>query len=506
MYTLDLSNEQNHVDDSVEEMTKLVESESNYKIIRLIAKGGMSYVFLAKDLKCQRHVALKMMQSSQSKLRINEKRFIEEVQVTSQLDHPSIVPIYDLNKSSDGMPFYAMKLVKGETLEEILRQLESNNSTYVAQYPIHVLMQIFTKICDAMIYAASKYVVHRDLKPENIMIGQYGEVYVMDWGIAKVCTPLETKQLLRKQSIYDFEDSFVKTLSQMSESISLSSSNDSYLGTPVYMAPEQVCQDFDVDTRADIYALGAILYRILYLKHPFRQKSMPELFKAKINNRVSWPDQFSKSLPHINKNKIPYSLIMVAKKAMAVELNKRYQKVGDLKQEVDSWLHGFATDVEAANPVTRARLFFVRQKTLSVVSCLLVVSLAALGYQFFLKYYNTSLDKNSLSLDLKQTSIKNKKNILVKLRLERELNEYKNHISSRKERLNDMVIDEKSIRSAIKLSEQLTVLEPSVDNYRTLINLYIKNKDYTLANESLIYALAIYPSESRLHALVDDIQ
>lgn len=503
MNTLDISSQLNSVDDTVDAGAKLIDSNSRYKIIRLLAKGGMSYVFLAKDIKCQRYVALKMMSPEKDIGELDKQRFIEEVQITSQLDHPSIISIYDLCQGNNGEPFYAMKLVRGETLEEILNQIADHNPKYVDKYPLHVLLQIFIKICDAITYAASKYIVHRDLKPDNIMIGQYGEVYVMDWGIAKVCTPMETKQLLRKQSVYDFEDSFVHTLRQMDNFNCKTTAYGQFLGTPMYMAPEQICLDFEIDMRADIYALGAILYKIVYLSDPFLKKSTKGIFQDKINGNTKYREKY------VNKWGSKTSLESISpviQKAMQVNLNERYQRTNDLKEDVDAWLHGFATVAEEASQIRLIKLVLSRNKSLSLVLFLFFVSFTSFCYQGYLNFTNTVIDKDSLAHELDLNNMKSKKQLLAKLKLEKEVNEYRNHVKSIKEKLDKIDIDKKNITEMIILTEQLATLDPSPENYKKLINLYISNKDYELANESLVYALATFPQNTELASLIKEIQ
>ncbi|WDE96625.1 serine/threonine-protein kinase [Lentisphaera profundi] len=503
METLNIVSELSTVDAKIDSGAQLLGLESRYKIIRLLAKGGMAYVFLAKDLKCQRYVALKMMHPKKGIAELDKQRFIEEVQITSQLDHPSIISIYDLCQGKNGEPFYAMKLVRGETLEEILKQVAANNEKYISQYPLRVLLQIFIKICDAITYAASKYIVHRDLKPDNIMIGQYGEVYVMDWGIAKVCTPWETKQLLRKQSIYDFEDSFVRTLREMSDTQSEATAYGQFLGTPMYMAPEQICADFEIDTRADIYALGVILYRIVYLSNPFSQSAIKNIFKEKLKGDL---DFSKKTIFNSGCKRSSEILNSVIRKAMAVNLSERYQKTSDLKVDVDSWLHGYATVAEDASQIRLIKLLLSRHKNISLVLSLFFISLGSFCYQGYLNVNDIVIDKDFLELELNHKSMESKKRLIAKLKLEQELNEYRRHISGIKEQLATYNIDEANIKKVIELSEQLVILDPSSKNYQNLISLYITNKNYEKANDSLVYALASYPQDSELANLINNIK
>ena len=164
----------------------ILNKEDKYAIENLLAKGGMAMVFKAKDKNCRRPVALKVINEADLQNQEVIHRFIEEAQIAAQLDHPNILPVYDLNIDKLGNPFYAMKLVKGDTLENIIIKVKQKDKKAVEDYPLSKLLQIYLKVCEAVAFAASKGVVHRDLKPENIMIGEYGEVFIMNWGIAKV--------------------------------------------------------------------------------------------------------------------------------------------------------------------------------------------------------------------------------------------------------------------------------------------------------------------------------
>src|SRR4029434_1261634 len=156
-----------------------------HRVITTIARGGMGVVLQARDLRIRRNVAMKVMKTGAQFSRENVLRFIDEAQLSGQLEHPNIVPVYDLGIDEHGEIFYSMKYVRGITLDEILRGLRNGRAETIEEYPLSTLLTIFQKICDAIAFAHSKGVVHRDLKPENVMIGRYGEVLVMDWGLAK---------------------------------------------------------------------------------------------------------------------------------------------------------------------------------------------------------------------------------------------------------------------------------------------------------------------------------
>lgn len=158
-------------------------ASGEYRIGAEIARGGMGTIYAGEDQQLARQVAVKVgrLRSSGADL-----RFEQEAKVLAQLDHPNIVPVYALGMDALGRPFYSMKLVRGRTLQAILEALKTGDPEVVRGFPVSVRLAIFRKACDAVAYAHSKRILHRDLKPENIMVGEYGEVLVMDWGLAKV--------------------------------------------------------------------------------------------------------------------------------------------------------------------------------------------------------------------------------------------------------------------------------------------------------------------------------
>ena len=152
-----------------------------------IARGGMGSILLeADDCKLGRTVAVKIILSELSADHAQRQRFVQEAAVLAKLAHPNIVPVYDIGRDEEGQLYYSMKLVKGRTLQAILTDLRKEASETLRQYTLAHLLTIFRKVCDAMAFAHSKGIIHRDLKPENIMVGEFGEVLVMDWGLAKV--------------------------------------------------------------------------------------------------------------------------------------------------------------------------------------------------------------------------------------------------------------------------------------------------------------------------------
>ncbi|NBV87062.1 MAG: serine/threonine protein kinase, partial [Verrucomicrobia bacterium] len=157
--------------------------KGEYTLVKEIARGGMGQIYFGEDPQLEREVAVKVSSISEEG---EDPRFTKEAEVLAQLAHPNVVPIYNIGVDGERRPFYAMKLVKGRTLQAVLNAIRDGDAAAVKEYPLATLLTIFRKVCDAMAFAHSKRILHRDLKPENIMVGEYGEVLVMDWGLAKV--------------------------------------------------------------------------------------------------------------------------------------------------------------------------------------------------------------------------------------------------------------------------------------------------------------------------------
>ena len=224
-----------------------------YRLGEEIARGGMGVVYAARDLVLDRDIGLKTLRQSPPAGSPLARRFREEARITGQLQHPGIPPVHDLGALADGRPFLAMKLIKGRTLADLLGERPGpshDRARFVA---------VFEQICQAVGYAHAHRVIHRDLKPANIMVGAFGEVQVMDWGLAKVLTagtaaadPEETSTGTLVRSVRDSDGSFTQA--------------GSVLGTPAFMPPEQAAGLVGkVDRRSDVFGLGGGIGR-----HPHR--------------------------------------------------------------------------------------------------------------------------------------------------------------------------------------------------------------------------------------------
>ncbi len=245
----------------------------------MLGEGGLSTVFAAHDRGLLREVAVKFIRADDLAAQL---RFIEEGQITAQLQHPNIVPIYEIGADANGRVFLAMKRVVGSTLADAIRaawgRQKGGTNVGLSDAALRRLLEMFLKVCDAVAFAHAKGVIHRDLKPENVMVGEFGEVLVMDWGLAKAIGKPHTDSVAVPNSVprpreSNAPDTQVASIRGGDRGLTVAGT---VIGTPAYMPPEQAIGSADLDVRADVYALGGILYTILTQRLPMRGKTADE--------------------------------------------------------------------------------------------------------------------------------------------------------------------------------------------------------------------------------------
>lgn len=339
-------------------------AEKRYAIGGIVAQGGMGAILDARQNATQRTVAMKVMLESADETDV--VRFIEEAQVTAQLEHPNIVPVHELGVDEQDQLFYTMKMVRGITLKKVLDLLAAGTAATVKKYPLPALLTIFQKVCDAIAFAHAKGVIHRDLKPENIMLGDFGEVLVMDWGLAKI--------LGRRAE--EFGPGAVATARTNAGEFG-STMAGSIMGTPAYMSPEQARGEIEtLDTRSDIYALGVILFELLHLRPAVTGPAPIAVVEKVALGTVEWAGTLPKDRP------VSGSLLAVCRKALAADAAARYASVEDLQRDLAAYQGGFATSAEQAGLAKQIVLLIRRHKGIFATATASWLLITALGVWF----------------------------------------------------------------------------------------------------------------------------
>jgi PAS domain S-box-containing protein len=291
-----------------------------YCRLRLHAIGGIGRVWLAHDDQLGRDVALKELRPERAEQAILRARFFQEGQITGQLEHPGIIPVYELaRRGEDGQPFYTMRFVKGRTLSEAARAYHERRTAGRADaLELPGLLNAFVTVCNTVAYAHSRGVIHRDLKGQNVLLGDFGEVVVLDWGLAKVVGRPEA------------EAGAPPVVLDAAGADSGYTVQGQALGTPAYMAPEQAAGRLDqIDRRTDVYGLGAILYEILTGVPPFTGHSTEEVLRKVREEeppppRERWPE-------------VPPALETLCLRALAKRPQDRPAAAADLAHDVQGW-------------------------------------------------------------------------------------------------------------------------------------------------------------------------
>jgi len=291
-------------------------SGTRYVLRELIARGGMGVVYAAEDEKLHRRVALKVLDTAGSNAELTQ-RLIREARILAQLEHPGIVPVHDVGTLPDGQVFYTMKFVEGLRLDEYVKQLDS----------LPQRLRLFLRICDAVAFAHARSVLHRDLKPANVMVGSFGEVLVMDWGLAKIlqepAAAEETVVVSSQKKIYNEEETQATVVT----------GHGTVMGTPGYMSPEQERGETEqIDARSDIFSLGALL------------KFVAESSQEK------------------KRQRLPRALQAICAKAAAKQPEQRYESVSEFAADVSRHLDGLPVSAYSENVFEKLARFYQRHQ------------------------------------------------------------------------------------------------------------------------------------------------
>lgn len=329
-----------------EAVPKEMITERTYEIEKVLKREEEGPVLDTHDSAIRRDLAMKVMRPGATEEEV--ARFIEEAQITGQLEHPSIPPVHELGTDEQGRPYYTMKVVRGITLAKVLELLRDGQKEAIAKYSLHPLLAIFVKACEAVAFAHSKGIIHRSLKPDCINIGDHGEVLVMDWSTAAV---LDANGTVASGP----------TTPQCATAT-----------CPQYLAPEQArSEPGTLDVRTDIYALGAILYHILSLRAPLNEDDPAKALQLIAEGRTDRLD-LGQRYPHLPRERVPDPMAAIVTKAMALQPGLRYQRVEALQADIGAYQNATITEAEKVGPVRQ--FFFVvnRYKTVSMAAAIVV--------------------------------------------------------------------------------------------------------------------------------------
>ncbi|HCN31279.1 MAG TPA: hypothetical protein DIT64_21735 [Verrucomicrobiales bacterium] len=337
-----------------------------FDVTDLVGRGGMGAVYRARETRLDREVAIKLLAREAGADPEFAARFAREAQVTAKLDHPSIVPVYGVGYDALGRCYYSMRLVRGRELGEIFQLANAGREGWNVARAVAVMV----RVCQAVAFAHGKGVVHRDLKPSNIMVGDLGEVYIMDWGLAKMAGVADLRDIrLRLESGGVSALDTIVTSGTAGDS-ALMTMDGSVVGTPAYMPPEQALSRVDeVDHLSDIYSLGAVLYELLAGHAPYSpkgSKSTPAEVLSTLSNQPP-------TRVHGENAKAPAELVAVCEKAMARRREDRYPHALDLAEDLQAWLDGRVVGAHGTGALIVARKWVGRNRALATASVVLTI-------------------------------------------------------------------------------------------------------------------------------------
>jgi eukaryotic-like serine/threonine-protein kinase len=365
-----------------------------YQIFGEIARGGIGAILRGRDVDLGRNLAIKVLLEGHADNSVMLRRFIEEAQIGGQLQHPGIVPVYELGRFTDGRPFFTMKLVKGQTLAKLLEERKDvgragssrptgtvvglEDSAQPTSSDLPRFLAIFEQVCQTLAYAHARGVIHRDLKPSNVMVGSFGEVQVMDWGLAKVLHEggVADEQRSRERPRGDDALSLVETVRTATPGAE--SRAGSVLGTPAYMAPEQARGEVEhLDQRCDVFGLGAILCKILTGEPPFVGRSSEDIRRkaASADLAAAWG--------RLDGCGADRELIVLAKRCLAAQPGDRPRDASAVAREMTAYLAGVQERLRHAELERAAAQVKVREerkrRQLALALATAVLALVMLG-------------------------------------------------------------------------------------------------------------------------------
>ncbi len=355
---------------------------TRYKVEGEIARGGMGAILKVWDEDLRRTLAMKVILGRGKSDSLSETpeiedtvmaRFLEEAQVTGQLDHPGVVPVHELGLGANGRVYFTMRLVKGSELKEIIDHVHARREGWTQTKAIGVVL----KVCEAMAYAHSKGVIHRDLKPANIMVGRFGETYVMDWGLAKVIGRKDRHDL-RLKKVQDAMPSLVRVereeMRPPDSDSPLVTMDGTIVGTPAYMPPEQakgLVEEMTV--RSDVYAVGAMLYHLLTGESPYVPRDEKISPLTVLRMVVEGPPK----RVHEIRRDVPAELVAISDRAMARDAAARYADMMEMANDLQAYLEGRVVRAYQTGAVAEFKKWIDRNRGMAAALAAAVLVLVA---------------------------------------------------------------------------------------------------------------------------------
>lgn len=284
---------------------------SKYSDFKLLTKGGKATLQTCVDAGLGRVVVHKSIHPHLADNVRERRRFTREARIAAQLQHPNTIPIYEMGRTPSGNLYFTMKYIAGTDLFHQIQKLKAHDATAIEEYTLDRMLDIFMQACQALANAHAHGVIHRDIKPENILIGQFGEVFLVDWGVAKIWgMPNEER-----------------TPEQKNRAEQLTATGQRP-GTPLYMSPEQIVGSYYVDQRTDVYSAGVVLYEILCLDVPFMGKNIHGTFDMVIHDQPMLPSQKNP------RRKIPSQLEAICMNALEKDPAKRQPSISEIITQI----------------------------------------------------------------------------------------------------------------------------------------------------------------------------
>ncbi len=337
-------------------------SNQRYKFIRSIGFGGMKAVLLVHDEDTGREVAMAMMPDFRNRPATDVIRFNREARICALLEHPNIVPVHDMGTDMSGAPFFTMKYLRGQSLAAMMRKYKQGDESI--DFSLSTALRIYIRVCNALEFAHSKGILHLDIKPDNVNVGAFGEVTVIDWGLAEAVKGNRENFSEAHAMLADFR----------------STQNGIAKGTPGYMSPEQAAGLNDVlDQRSDIYGLGGLLYTMLVLHSPLSGVSVENILEATIRGEIPPPSQCA-----LETRPVPEALEAICRKAMAHNPAERYQTVQELREDIEAFRSGYAPKALNASTLTRTAFFVSRNLLVTLMAAVILILGGALIYLMIL--------------------------------------------------------------------------------------------------------------------------